>query len=199
MTRWPLFLLTLLLLGAQGLDAQCRDSRGRRDRDCRDRDHDRQRSRTVVVHRTSSSHAAVQFGVRGGYDFRDEVGSGGAQFRVPLVPQVALSPSADVFFGDEGPDWQLNADLLFRPHVLAGVYGGIGAALVNREVEGFRDGDRDDDETEAGVNLVAGMEGGRVSGSTLRPFVELRWTLMEDDSPFRLVAGFNVPVSRGRF
>ena len=199
MTRWPFFLLTLLLLGAQGLDAQCRDSRGRRDRDCRDRDRDRDRdrSRVVVVHR-SSSPTAVQFGVRGGFDFRDEVGSGGAQFRIPLVPQVALSPSADVFFGDGGPDWQLNADLLFRPHVLAGVYGGLGVAFVNREHDRFAP-DEGDDETEVGVNLVGGLEGGRISGSTLRPFVELRWTAVEDYSPFRLVAGFNVPVSRGSF
>jgi hypothetical protein len=180
MRRWPLLLFLLLLAGVESLDAQCRTSRDRRRHECRAR-------RTTVV-------SPVQFGVRGGYDFTDEEGSAGAQLRLPVAPQLLVVPSGDVFFADAGTEWQLNTDLVLRPSTLAGVYGGIGVAFVNREFE-----PGDDSETEVGFNLLLGLEGGRIAGSTLRPFVEGRWTRVEDHSPFRLVAGFNVPVSGGPF
>lgn len=183
MTRWPTILIALLLLGAETLDAQCRARRGHRS-ECRER-HERPAE-------------AVQFGLRGGYDFEDGSGVAGAQLRIPLVPQVMLAPSGVVFFEDDAPEWQLNADLVLRPRTLAGVYAGFGAALVHRDFEpvGFEAGE---DDTRVGYNLFVGLEGGRIGGSTARPFAEARWTGADDYDAFRLLAGFNVPVSGGRF
>src|SRR5690606_35768517 len=98
----------------------------------------------------------VEFGVRGGYDFDADVGSAGAQLRVPLIRQLLVVPSGDVFFADDGQgtNWQINADLLARPDGLGGVYGGIGAAFLRSDFAGD-----DDQEVEAGYNLFAGMEG----------------------------------------
>ena len=45
----------------------------------------------------------------------EDVGSAGAQLRIPVVPQLLLGPSADVFFGDDAPEWQVNGDLVIRP------------------------------------------------------------------------------------
>lgn len=185
MTRWMVGLALLLLAGAQSLEAQqCVTSRGRRVCYFRDRD------------RYTSARAPVQFGVRGGYDFQDDVGSGGAQVRVPLVPQLLLVPNADVFFDSDGGKWQLNTDVVLRPYALAGVYGGVGLAFANRDFD-TRDVD-DDTETRAGFNLIVGLDGGRISGSSVHPFVEGRWTHVDDYRPFRLVAGINVPIS-GRY
>lgn len=196
MTRTLVCLAALAMLGTQALEAQQCRTRGNRT-EC----HDRSR-RWVVVHdrdRSPSPWESAQFGVRGGYDFEEDVGSAGAQLRIPLVPQLLLVPSADVFFGDDDEDggaaeWQLNGDLVLRPAELGGVYGGVGVAFMNRDDP--EDLDEDDEETEVGYNLLLGLESGRFGGTSLRPFVEARWTGVDDYLPFRLVAGFNVPISR---
>jgi len=135
----------------------------------------------------------VEFGVRGGYDFDDRVGSAGAHVRVPIAEPIHLVPSGDVFFDDARTQWQFNGDLLLRPRQLGGLYGGVGVAFVNRDFEfpGTR-------ATRAGYNLVAGLRGARLSGTNVRPLVEARWTQVEGYNPFRMTAGIDVPIS-GRF
>ncbi len=95
MIRLLVCLAVLTVVGVQDLAAQCR-TRGNRT-ECSDR------SRTwVVVHERTEDRSA-QFGVRGGYDFEAEVGSAGAQFRVPVVSQLLAIPSA-VYDGNT-PSW----------------------------------------------------------------------------------------------
>ena len=135
--------------------------------------------------------ATVEFGVRGGYDFDADVGSAGAQVRLPIVRQLLLVPSGDVFFsdGEEGTTWQLNADLVARPDELGGLYAGVGAAFLREDFDA--DGEQ---EVEAGYNLLAGIESGALLDTRLRPFAEARWSFVDDLDPFRLVVGLNVPV-----
>ena len=138
----------------------------------------------------SRGDAPVEFGVRGGYDFDADVGSAGAQLRIPLVRQLLVVPSGDVFFNDEeGTEWQLNADLIARPDELGGVYAGLGAAFLRTDFDG--DGE---DEVEAGYNLLAGIEAAPVLETRVRPFAEARWSFVDDVDPFRLVIGINTPV-----
>ena len=194
MRRTTVCLMALMLVGAARAEAQeCRRYVGGRvvvcDRD-RDRDHDREHR-----YRRRYDRAPVEFGIRGGADFRDDQGSVGTQARIPLpLPggTVALAPSFDVFFGDnEGAaEWQGNIDAVIKPYMLGGLYGGGGAAFLRRDFNGDLD-----NETKAGFNLFAGIDGGRISGSALRPFTEARWTFTGDFQAFRLVAGFNVPIS----
>ena len=153
-----------------------------------ERRRERERSRTVLVWGGRGDPA--QFGVRGGYDFDADVGTAGAQLRVPLAQGLALAPSADVFFNDSPTEWQINADLLLRPAALGGLYGGFGAAFLNRDFEL-----EDDSDTEVGLNLILGLESGRIRNTSVRPFVEGRWTTVEDYDAFRLAAGINVPIS----
>jgi hypothetical protein len=174
--RW--LVLPLLLVTATSLEAQCR--RTWWGRDCRG-DDDR--------HVRRSSRSSVEFGVRGGYDFDAEAGTAGAQVRVPLAAGLALVPSADVWLEEAPTDWQINADVMLRPAALGGLYGGAGAAFVHADFDG------DEDEgTETGYNLFVGIAGGRVGGSTVRPFAEGRWTHVEDDKGFRLSVGIDVPI-----
>lgn len=135
--------------------------------------------------------APVEFGVRGGYDFDADVGSAGAQLRIPLIRQLLVVPSGDVFFADdgEGTSWQVNADLLARPDELGGIYGGIGAAFLRNDFDA--DGEQ---EVEAGYNLLAGIEGSPLLGTRVRPFAEARWTFVDELDPFRLVVGINTAV-----
>jgi hypothetical protein len=174
--RTLLCLAVLATMGAETLNAQCWGPICWDD-DRRHRDRGRDRA------------GPVAFGVRGGYDFGDDTGMAGAQLRIPIIPQLALVPSGDVFFDDSPTEWQLNADVAARPRALGGVYGGGGAAFVNRDFAATGD-----NETEVGYNLFIGMDGGPALDARLRPFVEARWTAVDDYDPFRLVAGFNVPL-----
>ena len=197
MMRKTLVCLGLLLLtGAGGLQAQhrerCRTSRDGRVVVCeRDRDRDRDRDRHYRGRNIFHDRGPVEFGIRGGYDFEDHQGSAGTQIRIPVIRQFAVSPSFDAFFGDQGASWQLNLDGLIRPVRLGGLYGGGGLALLRADLDGTGV------ETTAGWNLLAGIEGGRISSTALRPFVEGRWTGMEDFNGFRLVGGVNVPINGG--
>lgn len=168
-----LCVLMLVLLGAEMAEAQRRVPRGRSDDGYR------------------RSAGAAEFGVRGGYDFDADVGSAGTQVRIPIIRQLLLVPSGDVFFseGDAGADWQLNADVLARPDELGGLYAGAGAAFLREDFDA--DGE---EEVEVGYNLLVGMESGTVLRTRLRPFVEARWTFVEELDPFRLVLGLNAPI-----
>lgn len=173
--RW--LVLPLLLVAATTAEAQCR--RTWWGRECRNE------------HRGGGwPPSPVEFGVRGGYDFDDESGLAGAQLRVPLVSGLALVPSADVWLDEAPTDWQINTDLTFGHRSLGGIYLGGGAAFVHADP----DGDTSED-TEVGFNAIVGMGGGTLLGSRVRPFAEGRWTILDDDTGFRLTMGIDVPIT----
>lgn len=174
-------LITLSLFAAGTAEAQKRDR-------CTVRTRDR-----CVIIRSETNDPPIEFGVRGGYDFEDDVGLAGAQILIPLANEIRLAPSADVFFGDDAAtEWQLNADLVLRPRALGGLYIGGGAAFMNRDFDGTGDED-----TEVGYNAFGGLGGNRLADTSIRPFIEGRWTDVQDHEAFRIVAGINVPVSGG--
>ena len=149
-----------------------------------------QRRRTPPRHAWGWTEGPVEFGVRGGHSFEDRVASAGAQLRIPLLRQLLILPSGDVFLGDEAEsEWQLNGDLAVNPDELGGLYGGLGVAFTDQDPDG--DGE---DEVETGYNIFAGLSGRSLFEARVEPFVEARWTYLEDFSPFRLVLGINVPV-----
>ena len=121
-------------------------------------------------------------GVRGGHDFENDAWSSGGQASIPLYQRFELRPSGDWYFGDETPfRWQLNADGAIRFGPGGTFYGGGGAAFARvRALETVK----------AGYNLFVGVVPAR-PGGTMRPFIEARWTWVNDVSPFRLVAGFD--------
>jgi hypothetical protein len=169
-----------------------RDRERRREEERR-REREREHARNRARNGWWASREPATFGVRGGYDFQEDGGMAGAQLRIPVAPALAFAPSGDVFFGDTPSEWQVNLDALLRPAALGGLYGGLGAAFLNREFDLV-----DDSETEVGLNLILGVESGRIRNTTVRPFVEGRWTTADDYDAFRLAAGFNVPISGRR-
>lgn len=187
---WLAAVALLLAAGAVPVEAQrtrCWRVRDGRVTRCESDDHDRGRRRHHL-------QQPVELGIRGGYDFDADGGTFGAHLRVPVMElPIALVPSFDLPLDNEGdgPDWQANADLVVRPPNLAGLYAGIGAGFVH-----LHDEVEDDDETEVGLNLLVGLDGGRIAETRVRPFAEGRWTRIDDDrDAFRLVAGFSVAVS----
>lgn len=184
---WLVGAATLLVAAtaevAEAQRTRCWRMRGGRVERC-EAEHDRERARR------RAPAAPVEMGIRGGYDFEAEAGTFGGHLRVPVAGPLTLVPSLDVALDDASSPWQANADLVLRPPALAGVYAGLGAAFARLE-DGL--GDRD---TEVGLNVVAGLDGGRIGRTRLRPFAEGRWTRIDEDrDTFRLAAGFNVAVS----
>jgi hypothetical protein len=132
--------------------------------------------------RRGQSPMQLGAGVRAGHDFENDAWSAGGQASIPVFQRFELRPSGDWYFGDDTPfRWQLNADGAIRFGPGGTVYAGGGAAFTRV---------RPLSEVKTGYNLFVGIVPAR-PGSSLRPFIEGRWTWVNDMSPFRLVAGFD--------
>jgi hypothetical protein len=131
---------------------------------------------------------APEAGARVGYDWDLAAWSIGAQFRLPLVPGIYLIPSGDYYLRAPGAEWQLNLDAAIRLFWFAGVYGGAGLGIAHRATGSGG--------TETGLNVFAGFTPPRLRRQLLWPFVEGRWLLIQNRSPFTLRAGFNILLER---
>jgi hypothetical protein len=130
---------------------------------------------------TSLIQGPVSIGPRVGRDFENHAWSAGAQISVPLGRNLELRPSGDLFFPREGSTgWQLNGDAAIHFGQGGGLYGGGGIAFAHR-------GGGD---TKTGYNLFFGLSTAPPL-DRVKPFVEFRWTFVNDTSPFRLALGFN--------
>jgi hypothetical protein len=127
----------------------------------------------------------IQLGPRAGRDFENRAWSLGAQLQLPLRRNFELRPSADLFFprgGETG--WQANGDAAIRLGQGGGLYAGGGIAFAGL----------DGGEIETGYNLFFGL-GTAPPDQRLKPFLEFRWTFVNDTSPFRLALGFSYALT----
>ncbi len=126
-------------------------------------------------------HGPLEVGLRVGRDFENHAWSLGGQVEVPVGRNLELRPSGDLFFPKRGKTgWQLNGDGAIRFGQT--LYAGGGIAFVHL----------DDGDTETGYNIFFGVRAS--AAQTLRPFLEFRWTFVNDTSPFRLALGFGYPI-----
>jgi hypothetical protein len=127
-------------------------------------------------------HGPIEVGLRVGRDFENHAWSVGGQVAVPVGRNLELRPSGDLFFPKHGKTgWQLNGDGAIRFGQT--LYAGGGIAFVH-----LNGGD-----TKTGYNIFFGARASARPG--LRPFLEFRWTFVNDTSPFRLAAGFGYPIA----
>jgi hypothetical protein len=127
----------------------------------------------------------IAIGPRAGRDFENHAWSLGAQMSLPVGRNLEIRPSGDLFFprdGDTG--WQANGDAAFHIGQGGGLYAGGGIAFAHP-------GDGD---TKTGYNLFFGL-GTAAPRDRTKPFVEFRWTFVNDTSPFRLALGFTYRLS----
>ena len=123
----------------------------------------------------------ISIGPRTGRDFENHAWSVGGQVSVPAGRHLELRPSGDLFFprdGDTG--WQVNGDAAIHVGQGGGLYGGGGVAFAH---PGGGD-------TKTGYNLFFGLSTAPPL-QRIKPFLEFRWTFVNNTSPFRLAAGFN--------
>jgi hypothetical protein len=123
----------------------------------------------------------IEAGLRSGRDFENHAWSLGGQLRIPVRKKLELRPSADLFFPKHGSTgWQINGDAAIRVGQGGGLYAGGGIAFVHLGDSG----------TETGYNLFFGLSTAPPQART-KPFVEFRWTFLDETSPFRLAFGFS--------
>jgi hypothetical protein len=126
-------------------------------------------------------------GFRGGRDFENHAWSTGAQLGLPLGSRLEFRPSGDYYFGDQTPfRWQLNADGIIRLGPGRSVYGGGGAAFTRVRPLAT---------TKTGYNIFFGFDFAPTRARS-KPFIEFRWTFVNDTSPFRIVIGINRLLGR---
>ena len=129
-------------------------------------------------------HGPLSVGPRAGRDFENHAWSLGGQVSLPVGRNLELRPSGDFFFPKDGDTgWQLNGDAAFHIGENGPVYAGGGIAFATREAARRR----------PGYNLFAGLNAAP-SQRPHQPFLEARWTFVNDTSPFRLALGFNYSV-----
>jgi len=127
----------------------------------------------------------VSIGARAGRDFENHAWSLGGQVSLPVGRNLELRPSGDFFFPRDGETgWQANGDAAIRIGQGGGLYAGGGVAFAHPG----------GGETETGYNLFFGL-GTAAPSERVKPFVEFRWTFVNDTSPFRLALGFNYRLS----
>jgi hypothetical protein len=130
-------------------------------------------------------HGPIEAGIRTGRDFENHAWSLGGQLRIPVRRNLELRPSADLFFPKHGSTgWQANGDAAIRLGQGGGLYAGGGIAFVHLGDSG----------TETGYNIFFGLSTAPPLART-KPFVEFRWTFLDDSSPFRLAVGISHVLS----
>jgi hypothetical protein len=134
------------------------------------------------------SPLAPEAGGRVGYDWGLAAWSIGGQARVPIVPGFYLIPSGDYYFGTSATSWQLNLDAAIRLGLYGGLYGGAGLGVAHRA--------GGSGQTRTGLNVFAGFTPPRLRRRLLWPFIEARWLLIGNRSPFALQAGFNIALEK---
>ena len=130
------------------------------------------------------SQAQWQFGLRTGVYTDDSDLFLGAEFVTPMGPGPwKFNPNFEWAFVDNGDLWTLNADFTFdlAPTGAVDLWVGGGPALV------VRNRDRGDDETDPGLNLLAGV--GFLRGRAVSPYF-LAKILVSDNS--QAILGFGV-------
>jgi len=145
----------------------------------------------VLAANPASSEAQtprVHLGPRLTYNFDLESFGIGAQIGFPIARRLEFYPSFDGYFVDSGSAWALNADLKYRlSSNRSGEWFYIGGGL---NISGFSAGDSD--HTDAGANLLAGIEPLR---GRVHPFGEAR-LILGDGSSFQLAGGLNITLGR---
>jgi hypothetical protein len=129
------------------------------------------RGRALRVERPSA-------GARIGYDFDRDHAFIGGQMNLPVGRRWQLVPSAELYPGETGSPYRLNADLKYRPATAYGLfYFGAGFAFLHAAGTG-----------RAGANGFAGWEGRRAR--PFKPFAEAKLVFASATS-FNVEGGLN--------
>jgi len=96
--------------------------------------------------------------------------------------QFTVNPNAEYIFVDNAKSYTLNIDgtMSVMPLGVGSVYAGGGVAWATT------DPDHGDSNTDTGVNVLGGVG---LSAVPLKPYGQIKWTFLPDDTPFSFSFG----------
>lgn len=123
-------------------------------------------------------------GLRIGNDFKHDQYLAGAHFWLPVGIFWKFMPSADYYFTESDVKrWQFNGDLVFKPRPAGALHFGGGLAVQYLTVN---------EQTDIGGNVLVGLEFGGRRKPVIYPYIQARWTFLEDQEYFSLLGGINL-------
>lgn len=123
-------------------------------------------------------------GLRFGNDFKQDQYLAGAHFWLPVGIFWQFMPSADYYFTDDDTRrWQFNGDFVFKPRPAGVLYFGGGLAVQYLTFN---------QQTDVGGNVLVGLEFGGLRKPAMYPYLQARWTFLEDQEYFSLLGGINL-------
>jgi hypothetical protein len=131
----------------------------------------------------------TSIGVRVGNDFEAEQLLLGGHLWMPVGIFWKFAPSFEYYFVEEEAAydrWQFNADFMFKPRPRGAFYIGGGLAANYLKPDDL------DSEIKYGGNLLAGLDFGRLKSPSIYPYIQARYTIMEEDNYFSLLGGINL-------
>ncbi|MBD3290467.1 hypothetical protein GF337_16810 [candidate division KSB1 bacterium] len=132
---------------------------------------------------------APTIGLRIGNDFENEQYLLGGQLWMPVGRFWSIAPNFEYYFVDEDYNysrWQFNGDLIFKPAPRRPLHFGGGLAV------NYLTPNEGDSETEMGGNVFVGLDFSGVRKASMYPYIQARWTFLEDDNYFSLLGGINL-------
>mgnify|MGYP006300647631 CR=1 FL=1 len=132
---------------------------------------------------------APALGLRIGNDFGNEQYLLGGQLWMPVGRFWTVAPNFEYYFVDEKDKynrWQFNADLIFKPAPRRPLHFGGGLAV------NYLTPSDGDSETELGGNVLVGLDFSGLRRASMYPYIQARWTFLEDDNYFSLLGGINL-------
>lgn len=139
--------------------------------------------------RDNATKPVTSIGVRFGNDFKHEQLLLGGHLWLPVGIFWKFAPSFEYYFVDENENysrWQFNADFMFKPRPRYPLYFGGGVAVNYIMPE------PGESESKVGGNALVGLDFGRFRLPSMYPYLQARWTFLEDDTYFSLLGGINL-------
>jgi hypothetical protein len=112
-------------------------------------------------------------------DPRDFLVGGGARIS---VASITVNPNAEYIFTENAMTYTLNIDatMAVMPLAVASIYAGGGYAYTSS------DPDNGESSTDSGINAIAGAG---LNAIPLKPYGQIKWTFLPDDTPFSFSFG----------
>lgn len=138
-----------------------------------------------------AARADVDFGLRGGVYTDAEEPFVGGEILFPIDGSFFLNPNLEYVLIDNGDFYTINLDFHydFWSQRNLSAWVGAGAALIQTELDPPRGRGQGVDETDFGVNLLAGVGASR---GVLRPYLQGK-VVLSDDSEFVVAVGLRFP------
>ncbi len=130
---------------------------------------------------------APSLGIRFGNDFDNDQFLLGGHLCLPAGVFWRFVPSGEYYFTqNDSTRWMANVDFIFKPKPNGFLYFGGGIAMQHLSQQEMKSS------TDFGGNLLVGIEFSNPGFSPMSPYLQARWTFLNEETYFSLLGGVNL-------